>query len=420
MTRRMAYWLFPCAFLLLICMLLVSCGSDDNPQNSDGDSDDIDGDSDAVQSEPTLAEELGLTDYVGQITPIEHAREAEETTYRFDPEQGPICMRGAEYKVGVRDLGSDDLFIFLQGGGACWSAFCLAVTGAPDGVPRVDVLDPEMTTNPVADWNVVYLPYCDGSFFVGEAEHDDNINGLGKRIHKGLANLTAGLEVAKLRFPDPARILLAGSSGGAYGLLLAGPLVRHYYPDVELIMMADSGIGLARDGEPEYLNIALEEFNVQRLFPEDCDTCVADGHITGMLGYFLEHDSQVRVGMFSSWYDSVLATIFLQVPGEQFAKGLKEQTDRIHELYPDRFHRFIIDGKQHTALLGDPNGIIGSDLMAVELPEGGLQNLMDNVQIGGMDDTQIEGQSISDWLGGLIDNDSDVWKDQQEERGEFF
>ncbi len=400
---------------LVLVLCIASCGDNSDETPTGGDL--PDGDQEMENTTPSLAEKLGVTQYVGKIDPIVHLQNGQETTYRFDAAQGPICMRGAEYKVTVRDTGSQDLVVFLQGGGACWSTFCLAITAAPEGVPLVDLLNADMANNPVADWNVMYLPYCDGSFFVGEAQFDDDINGLGTRYHKGLANLTGALEVAKLRFPDPQRILLAGSSGGGYGLLLAGPLLRHYYPDVELIMMADSGIGLARDGEPEYLQTALDEFNVQRFFPDDCENCQDNGHITGLVAYFLDYDPDVRIGMYSSWYDSILAKVFLQIPGEQFAKGLQEQTDRIHTAFPDRFRRFITDGIQHTALLGTPNSIIGSDLTAIELPEGGLEDLMSGVKIEGMDATIVDGQSMTQWLTALIDNDTTQWKDLLEEKG---
>jgi len=376
------------------------------------------GGDESVTPNRSLAESLGLTQYVGAIDPIEMSRDGDVTTYRFDPAQGPVCMRGDEYRASVRDVGSNDLVIFLQGGGACWSAFCLAVTGAPEGIPTVDIMNPDLPENPVADWNMVYLPYCDGSFFAGDAVHDDNLNGNGTRIHRGLANLTAALEVAKMRFPTPDRILLAGSSGGAYGLLLGGPLVRHYYPDAELILMADSGIGLGVDGAPDYMQTILEEFNLTRFIPDDCPDCFDNGHMTGLVGYFLAHDPNVRVGTYSSWYDSVLAATFLQISGEQFANALQVQTDRIHDAYPNRFRRFITDGIQHTSLLADASGIIGSDIGAVELPPNVLGDLLGGgLVIGSLTTTEIDGLTMAEWLSALIDDDLDTWIDILEERG---
>jgi hypothetical protein len=364
----------------------------------------------------SVATELGLTEYSGQIVPVEESSDGDETTYTFSAEQGPMCMRGADYRMSVRRTESDDLVIFLQGGGACWTAFCLAVTAAPAGIPGIDLMDPALVENPVRDWNIVYLPYCDGSFFAGDVTVDDDLNGKGVRHHRGLANLTAALEVAKQEFPSPRRILLAGSSGGAYGLLLGAPLVRHYYPDAELIVMADSGIGLAR-GEEEFLDVILDEFNLRRFVPDDCPECMEGGHLTGIAGYILGRDSAIRMGTYSSWQDSVLAKTFLSIDPREFAESLDSETTKIHERYPDRFRRFITAGTQHTSLLGDATGIIGRDINAVELPEGALQNLLGgDLLIQGLVDTTADGVSMAEWLTGLIDDDPEVWKDLLDER----
>lgn len=414
------------SFLVVLVASATGCGAGDAPARDTGadaadataDAGPTDADvaADVAPPQPTIAEALGITQYVGAIEPIEESRDGDETVYTFDPEQGPLCMRGAEFRASVRDSGSEDLVIFLQGGGACWSEFCLAVTGAPGGVPGANILDPELEANPTRDWNAVYLPYCDGSFFAGDAEHDDNINDNGTRIHRGLANLTGALEVAADRFPSPRRILLAGSSGGAYGLLLAGPLVRHYYPDAELIVMADSGIGLARHGDPDYIQLPVDEFDVARFIPDDCERCITSGHLTGVISWFLDRDDNVRVGLFSSWYDSVLSRTFLQVPAAQFAEGLRVETDAVHAAHPDRFRRFIIDGTQHTTLLDDVTGIVGSDLTAIELPPGAFQDLLGgDLVIGGMESTAIGELTMGEWLGAMIENDLGVWVDVQEE-----
>lgn len=365
-----------------------------------------------------LAAELGIDRYVGRITPIEESRDGAVTTYTFDPAEGPVCMRGDPYRAAVRETDSDDLVIFLQGGGACWSGFCLAVIRAPAGIPDVDILDPDLASNPVADWNAVYLPYCDGSFFAGDAAHDDDLNGNGPREHRGLANLTGALEVAKLRFEAPRRILLAGSSGGAYGLMLAGPLVRSYYPDAELIIMADSGIGLARDAEVDYIDTILAEFGVADFLPSDCERCRISGHLTPLFGWYLARDPNVRMGLYSAWYDSVLANTFLQVEPARFADALDRESRALRDRWPDRFRRFIDDGVQHTSLLGDATGIIGSDLGAVELPEGGLQQLLGGgLLIRGMSATEVDGVKMSAWLAALIEGDRSTWVDLEAPRG---
>jgi hypothetical protein len=366
-----------------------------------------------------LAETQGLTQYVGTIEPMEESRVENVITYTFDSAQGPVCMRGDPYRMSVRDMPSRDLVIFLQGGGACWSEFCLAVTAAPSGVPAIDILNKDVSENPVAQWDVVYLPYCDGSFFAGDVRIDDNLNGNGPRHHRGLANLTAALEVSRRHFPNPTRILLAGSSGGAYGLLLGMPLVRYYYPEVELMVMADSGIGLAREGDAAYMDTILDEFNLRRFLPSDCPTCLAGGHLTGLVSYYLRVDPAVRMGMFSSWYDGVLSNTFLQIEPSVFADSLERRTGAIHAEFPHRFRRFIVAGTQHTSLLANASGIIGSDFTAVELPPDALGSLLGGgLVIGGLASTVIGDITMGAWLKGLVSDRPDQWPDLTDQRGE--
>jgi hypothetical protein len=381
--------------------------------NDAGDADEM---ADAVDAGPSIAEQLGILVYDNATTPIVESEDGAVTTYTWAIEDGPRCMRGEPYRASVRDTDSDDLVIFLQGGGACWSDFCLAVNAAPAGIPNVDILDSTLEENPVADWDAVYLPYCDGSFFAGDTAIDDDLNGKGTRHHRGLANLSAAVDVAAERFPSPERILLAGSSGGAYGLLLAAPLVRHHYPDAELILMFDSGIGLARSGDPSFIQLPVDEFGLGDFIPDDCDGCITSGHLTALVSWYLERDDNVRAGFYSSWRDSVLAGTFLRVDAADFAESVLVETGAVHEAFPDRFRRFIAAGTQHTSLLGDPTGIIGSRLDAVELPEGAIDSLLGgDLVIEGLAATRIGDIDMATWLGALVDGDTDVWVDLVEE-----
>lgn len=356
------------------------------------------------------AESLGLTEHLGMAPPAETSSHGGATVWTFDPEDGPMCLRGRPFRASMRKTDHEDLVIFLQGGGACWSAFCLAVNAAPQGVPRIDLLHPELEGNPVADWNVLYLPYCDGSLFVGDRDHDENGDGAPDRFHRGLHNLSAALTQGAIEMPAPRRILLAGASAGGYGSVLAALLVRHVWPEAELIVMNDSGVGVAQDGDPAFVRGLLEEFNALRFVPEDCVGCLDEGHILPLVSWTLERMPNVRVGVFSSTGDSVIAGLFLDVEAEAYGRVLLEQTGRVHAAHPDTYRRFIIEGVMHTTLLGDPSGIVGSDLRAVELPPDAITRLA-NLDLGRLTHTAAEdGTRFVDWFQGLLDGGDD-WRD---------
>ncbi len=368
------------------------------------------------KAEESLASQIGITEYLGTTTPASVREQSDGSiAYRYDAEDGPMCMRGDYFRASRRDGESDNLLIFLQGGGACWSEFCLAVTAAPEGVPAsADILNPGLEVNPVRDWDVVYVPYCDGSMFAGDMDHTDETPA---RYHRGLQNLSAALDIAAEHYPNPPRVMLGGSSAGAYGSLLGVMLVRHIYPDAEILLVNDSGPGLGLDGDDNFLATLLDEFNIARFIPGDCEDCLDNGHIIGLLGWIMDRDPNLKVSFFASWYDGVIANIFLKIPPADYRDSLRRETDRMQQRFPQRFRRFIVDGAVHTTLLGDPSGIIGSDLGSVELPDGFFDDL-GNVQLGSMETTAIGDLLFADWLQAMVDGDESVWVDTLEAAGD--
>jgi len=90
---------------------------------------------------------------------------------------------------------------------------CLAFDTAWSGVPTSGILNTTLDENPFADWNVGYVPYCDGSLFAGDIEIDED-DGVIDRYHRGLLNLSAALDTIQKEFPSPDRIVMTGMSAG--------------------------------------------------------------------------------------------------------------------------------------------------------------------------------------------------------------
>jgi hypothetical protein len=203
-------------FAIGVALLAAGCGDSDESIGSG-----------AVASPFQEMIDLGITRYFGTAQPV--ASEESQPgviTYTFDAASGPVCLQGDPYRMSVRDQYSEDLFIFLQGGGACWSDFCLAVTKAPPGIPDLDILDPQKPTNPLRSMSTVYLPYCDGSLFAGTSEYDDTGDGVPDRIQHGLQNLSAALDIAKQTFPHPKRVIRSGRASICWSSRTAAPAWR--------------------------------------------------------------------------------------------------------------------------------------------------------------------------------------------------
>jgi len=293
---------------------------------------------------------IGLNKYFGKAKPSAPVTKGDTQVYTFDVADGPECLRGGQYEVFVRDSKSDNLIIYLEGGGACWSGFCQAnatAEAANQGkIPAGGILSTDPAVSAVAGWNLVYLPYCDGSVFSGDNEFP---NEMPPRYHHGLKNLSAGIDLAKSLYPNPKRIFLAGSSAGGYGTLVGTGVVRLQYETNELMVFNDSGVGLSNPQNPAMLAHIKSDWQFTQYVPPSCTECQT-GQETAIIGWSLQHDPTLRVSAFSSYGDSVIAGIFLQMPAADFKTLLLSETGKIHDAYPDRFERFFINGGQHTTL----------------------------------------------------------------------
>lgn len=156
------------------------------------------------------------------------------------------CADGSEYSYWVRDGDPERVLFFLQGGGACFSVdTCRFVGGAyktstgPDDDPAkmegiFDLADPR---NPLADFSMLYVPYCTGDLHLGDSStvYGDDLT----VEHKGFVNASAALDQLVADFPDAQEIVVAGESAGAAPAPLFGGLLADRLPEASVAVLAD-------------------------------------------------------------------------------------------------------------------------------------------------------------------------------------
>ena len=191
--------------------------------------------------------------------------------------------------------------------------------------------------------------------------------------------------------------------------------MRATYPEASIQVFSDSGLGLAQPGDASFLNGILDEFAIRRFVPESCAGCVTTGHMTPLIAWTLERDENIRVAVFSAYYDTIIGAIFLGREPNVFRDTVLAETGAVHERFPDRYKRFLADGHTHTSILGNPAGIVGDDLTAVEMSYS-LLDLLDILDIGGLDRTRVGEVTMSQWLEAFV-NDSPAWVDLLAEPG---
>lgn len=363
----------------------------------------------------------GLTRYVGtpmvqetNVTTFGIGAKAIDVHHFSSDQRGPACMFGADFFVETREGSSETLMIFLQGGGVCLTEIC-AATPAPilslrlftvaSAVGIGGVLDPRNDLNPTKDFDVVNAPYCDGSLFAGDVDRvlsDGNPNNGTEdmAMQRGLQNLTATFETAKRYHPNPPRIVLMGSSGGAYGIIAGTVMARYYYPNTPLLVVSDSGAPIVNGDDTDFIRRALVEFNAVHLIPESCPDCLANGHATGVLEWAMRFDDHLRLGYMTHARDHVIGEFFMGTTADQFQAAVVAENQRLAAEFPGRAFHFVIPSSRHTLAMG-------MDKIQDGL-QGTVLGLAGNLNVGFVGD-DVTSEELSTWsLGGMLETGRDA------------
>ena len=321
--------------ILLVLLLNVSCSQDDNDVS--------------IQEKNVPFQEVydqGLDQFLGTISPVStEALGGGVTEHIFNSEDGPVCFTGNQYSMFTRDGSNSNLLLFLQGGGLCNPIICMAIE---EGIPLIPfgMLNPQDSESPVFGYNLGYLPYCDGSLWMGDGAADSNGDGVDDRFFRGLQNLSASLDVVAQAYPMPDKIVIAGNSAGGFGVHAALPLVRKLYPEARIYLINDSGQGILPPGG---FNRLISYWNANAFFPSSCGDCIgADGNLTGYHHYQLTEDENLVMAYISSKQDSVTSAA---LGSEVFERELIEAATELNMAFPDRFQSLIMNGNQHTYLI---------------------------------------------------------------------
>jgi hypothetical protein len=341
---------------------------------------------------PEAARELrdaGIDKYVGAFLPISESDVGEGwTKHTFDPASGagPICIAGTEYSVFTLKRNPAKVLIMLQGGGACWENLFECNLRSDDQEPpppQVGIWDNQSGVNPIDGWSVVYLPYCDGSVFSGDNDvidpswqaYVEEEFGLPPgsvppvRFHRGLRNVTAGIDLAKFSFPNASRIILAGSSAGGVGASAFAPFLARmaYGNNKKLMVFNDAGPVAINLADTVGIAARAADWKFGQFYPASCTNCSDQGQSTELVKWRLANDSTIREAFYSTDFDAtnrffmrLLPTVDPDDPawplqflltGLQYRNLVISEHSAIHALFPDRYKTFIRAGQlSHTAL----------------------------------------------------------------------
>lgn len=268
------------------------------------------------------------------------------TNYYFSPKDCQCVYRG-DFYIAAKDKKrqSKNLIFNLQGGGACWPGVEACKSKTNEGKVRNLIYASDLERNPVRDWNTVFVPYCDGSIYMGDYAADYDQDTQTDHWHWGLRNISAGVAIAKDLYPKLANILVTGCSAGGYGSFMATMLLRLQYPDAQIYVLNESGPGLFNPKDPATWDKIKSAWNLDPILPEGCPKC--DGQILYFYNWMLKYDPNLRIALYASYEDAVLAKKFLKMTPTEFKNHLVSSTEEIYQAYPDQFKRFFIKGDTH-------------------------------------------------------------------------
>ena len=316
-------------------------------------------------------QQAGVDRYLGQFTPV--ATEdvgAGWTRHRFDqnqngPFQGPMCVTGSEYSVFTRIRNPHKLLIFAQGGGACWQGEYNCTPTVDAGFnpppPPVGLWSDEgfdfgfgPIPNPFADYSVLYLPYCDGSVFAGDNDVQDPNFPFGPiRFHRGMRNLSAGIDVARDTFPRARTIVLAGASAGGVGVAGFAPFVARFaFGDGrDMAVFNDAGPIATNLVDVDGIQARANDWQIDQFYPASCTECDVFGQATELVKWRLRNDRTIREAFYSTDADAV-NRFFQRIPTQELYRQLiLAEHGAIVAEFPRRYKRFIKSGSNtHTAL----------------------------------------------------------------------
>ncbi len=222
---------------------------------------------------------------------------------------GTVCMNGETAGFGISLVpGAEGVVLYLEGGGACFDDSCDSTAfSIPFAPPTDGIFNRANALNPVADWSMVYVPYCTGDIHGGDAEA-----ALGGEVRqfRGYSNIGTYLEQWVPTFAATPTVLLTGISAGGFGAGLNFAQVADAFgEDHQMVLVDDSGPPLSREViAPCLQSLFRELWGLDGTILAECgDDCPdPDDFATGTLAHMAERFPAARVGMFSNTADLVI------------------------------------------------------------------------------------------------------------------
>jgi Pectinacetylesterase len=291
------------------------------------------------------------------------------------------CADGSEFSFWVREASAEKVVLYLQDGGACFSAETCAPgrdlynTSAERPAGEGGMFDFADERNPLADHSVVYVPYCTGDVHIGNTT-TQYAPGLTVH-HKGYVNGSAALDHLVNSFPGAVEVVVVGESAGSIAAPLYAGLVSDRLPDANITVLAH-GSGSYPDGPRFNELIAAWGFgNSVPSWPENAGLSAEQWSFPGFFIQSGRHDPDIVFARFDYAYDETQEGWYalLGVPANDLLSQIDANEAEI-EGAGVNLRSYIAAGEEHVVLADGP-----------------------------FYTEEVNGESLVDWVTGLIDGE---------------
>ena len=277
------------------------------------------------------------------------------------------CAFDASYRFWVRDGDATRVVLYLQGGGACWSAESCrpgrtiafdAVIDSTDLHQREHgIFDRNNALNPFRDYTAVFVPYCTGDLHLGTrvSRYAGADSAASVTVHHaGYFNVSAVLDHLQARPIEPTHVtVIGGSAGGVASPVVAAEVARRF-PGARVSQIADgaSAFRVAR------LRELMTGWGTDSLLRSLGMPLAADGDlVVGLYRTAAARHPRLRFSQVATTADAVVGA-WLQ----RFGGDASDVAPNIQETFRDLsatgvcFTGFALPGAQHT-VLWRPDGL---------------------------------------------------------------
>lgn len=222
---------------------------------------------------------------------------------------GTTCLDGTPAGFSVNfNPASTKLFVYLEGGGACFNGFCESLfTRSPNEPGAGGVFDRTNAANEVRDWTWVYVPYCSGDVYAGQAE--TMLAGKMRQFH-GYSNITAFLERWVPSFTVD-QVVFSGSSAGGFGAAVNYAQTQRAFGSVPVALIDDSGPPMSADVFPPCLQTLWKTtWGLDKTLLKECGEDCSDTSkfIADAFDHTVRAFPAMHGGLFSSTGDTTIRT----------------------------------------------------------------------------------------------------------------